>query len=403
MLDEEAVRAETPGSRDRVFLDSAGSSLPPRRVVAAMEDHLRLEAVVGGYRAAAERSVELAGLPASLGRLLGCDAGSLALTDSATRSWTQFFGAVRLRRGDRILIGESEYASNALTALSRARATGARIDIVPSGVEGDIDLNRLAEMMDGRVRLVSVVHAPSNGGLINPVAEVSRIAHAHEALVLLDACQSVGQLEVDVTQLGVDGLVGTGRKWLRGPRGTGFLYVRPGLEQVLQPAALDLRGGLWTAPRSFEVRADAARFELAEASMAARLGLKAAVDYLLELGAGAVRTAVLGRAEHLRRGLRTIPGVQVHDRGRARSGIVSFTVDGVPAADVRDRLWRAGVTVATSERSATLLDMTARGLSSVVRASAHYFVTHAQLDQALAAVADVARATARPARRRSSS
>ena len=196
--------------------------------------------------------------------------------------------------------------------------------------------------------------------LVNPVREIAEIAHNHGALVLLDACQSVGQLEIDVERLQVDGLAATGRKWLRGPRGTGFLFVRPGLESVLRPAVLDLRGATWSQPLSYHIAHDATRFELSEANVAAQLGLKAAVDYLLELGQADVQAAILSKAEYLRRGLNSITGIHLHGDGRVQSGIVSFTLDGVDATEVQQTLWTMGVTVATVDRSTALLDMSAR-------------------------------------------
>ena len=242
--------------------------------------------------------------------------------------------------------------------------------------------------MDERVRLVSVVHVPNNGGLVNPVREIAEIAHAHGALVLLDASQSVGQLVTDVRDLAVDGLAGTGRKWLRGPRGTGFLFVRPGLERMLEPAVLDQRGATWLSPQSYEWRDDAT--QLSESNIAALLGLKAAVEYVLELSPAAVQSSVSSKAEHLRSGLASIAGVKVHDLGRVRSGIVSFTVAGIHPVAAREQLWGLGIAVASIERSNTLLDMAERHLEGIVRASPHYFVANDQLDEALQAVGRLA-------------
>ncbi|MEU5843496.1 aminotransferase class V-fold PLP-dependent enzyme [Rhodococcus sp. NPDC047139] len=391
MPDLQAVRRDTPGCSDRVFLDSAGSSLPPTPVLETVVGHLRREAEVGGYVAANERADDLAAVKTSLGRLFGVPETTIALTDSASRAWTSFFYAVPLRPGDRILLSQAEYAANAIAALQRARATGAVVETIPSDSSGRIDVEALERMLDERVRLVSVVHAPTNGGLLNPVREVADAAHAVGALVLLDACQSVGQLPVSVPELDVDALSGTGRKWLRGPRGTGFLHIRERLVTALEPTVLDLHSATWTSPQTYALAPDARRFELWETDVAARLGLGAAVDYLLELGVDAVAEAVAHRAGQVRDGLAGIDGVTVTDLGEQRSGIVSFTVDGHDPQDVRDALAGRSVTVTVSHRSSTLLDMTARNLQSVVRASPHYFVSPDDVDKFLAAVRDLAR------------
>ncbi|NUS44511.1 MAG: aminotransferase class V-fold PLP-dependent enzyme [Mycobacteriaceae bacterium] len=381
VFDFESVLADTPGCRDQVFLDSAGSSLPPRPVLDAVVGHLRREAAVGGYRAAEERVDALAAVRADIATLINAQPESIALGDSATRAWTDFFYSVPLAPGDRMLISRSEYAACAIAALQRARATGAVVDIVPATPTGEIDVEAMSGMMDERVKLVSLVHAPTNGGLINPVAEATRIARNAGAIVLLDACQSVGQLPVDVARLDVDALSATGRKWLRGPRGTGFLYVRPEILTALEPQRLDLHSAKWVGPSEFRIASDATRFEFWEHNVATRLGLGAAVRYLLDIGAHRAFAEVADRGKYLRAALSQIPTVVLHDLGTQHSGIVSFTVTGTSPNLIRDQLRKNAITVTVSHRHSTLLDMTTRGLDSVVRASPHYFVTERQLDQ----------------------
>lgn len=387
VIDLSAARAETPGCLDQAFLDSAGSSLPTTRVLETVVGHLRREAEVGGYRAAAEREAELATVPASVGRLLGCDPDLVALTDSATRAWDLFVTALPWSAGDRVLVCGTEYASNAIALLQRARIDGCVVEIVPNDDSGPVDLGALEAMLDERVRMVSLVHVPTNSGQVAPVREVVELAHRAGALVLLDACQSVGQLAVDVDELGVDALSATGRKWLRAPRGTGFLYVRREVLEGLEPASVDLRGASWTGSHDYELVPGARRFELWEYDVAARLGLKVAVDQLLDLGVADVEAAVRARADDLRRRLADLDRVTVRDVGPDLSGIVSFTVDGLRAEEVRDRLADQRVTVTISGAASTRLDMAERGLDAVVRASPHYFVSPGDVERAAEAVA----------------
>ncbi len=386
-MDWERIAADTPSAAGQVFLDSAGSSLPPTPVLNAITGHLRREAEVGGYRAANERAEDLDRVKVSIGALLGAPPHAVALADSASRAWTQVFYAVPLRPGDKILVSGVEYASNAVAALHRARNCGAVVEVVPSDPTGQIDLDALAGLLDERVRIVSLVHVPTNGGLVNPVREVADLAHAHGALVLLDACQSAGQLRLDVTELGVDALSGTGRKWLRGPRGTGFLYVRPDLISALEPPVIDLHSAMWQSRYGYALREDATRFELWERDVAAVLGLGVAVDYLLHLGVDEVQKAITVRAGRLREALGELPRVRLRDLGRRQCGIVSFTVDGVEPAVVRDALAEHDITVTVSRSTSTLLDMQSRNLSAVVRASPHYFVTPGQIDSAVTVIA----------------
>lgn len=381
MVNIARLRADTPGCEGQIFLDSAGSSLPPRIVVETAIAHLRREAEIGGYRAANERLDDLHAVKTAIGQLIGAEASSIALSDSASRSWSDFFYSVPLRAGDRILISGADYASNAIAALQRARQTGAVVETIPSDSSGQLDLDALESMIDERVKLVSLVHVPTNGGLVNPVAEAAHIARREGALVLLDACQSAGQLPLDVAELGVDALSATGRKWLRGARGTGFLYVRPELAATMEPSRLDLHSAVWTGPAEYTLAPGAERFEFWECDIAGRLGLGAAVRYLLEAGPAEIYAAIAERAEYLRKLLRALPRVTVRDRGTQHAGIVSFTVDGLAPLEIRDRLAAESIIVTVSHASSTLLDMTARDLDSVVRASPHSFVSFEDLDR----------------------
>jgi selenocysteine lyase/cysteine desulfurase len=392
MIDVAAARADTPGCLDHAFLDSAGSSLPPAQVTAEVVGHLRREAEIGGYLAIGERDDDLARGYHVLADLLDCDPEDIAFTDSASRSWLTLMDAVPLARGDRLLIGQVEYAANAVALLRRAEEVGATVQTVPSDESGALSVPALRDLLDERVKLLSLVHVPSNGGLVNPVREATEAAHEAGALVLLDACQSVGQLPVRVRELGVDLLSGTARKWLRGPRGTGFLVARRTIAHRLRPRLIDHTGALWVAPDRYELRTDARVHQLYEFDVAGRLGLITAVEYALRLGMDAIAQRVGVLASRARDSLAELPGVRVRDLGQVRSGIVTFTVDGVPPADVRETLHRRGVTVTVSPAASSLLDMTARGMADgVVRASPHYFVTEDDIDRLVAEVDRIVR------------
>lgn len=389
MIDLGAVRADTPACVERIFLDSAGSSLPPAPVLDEVVGHLRREAEVGGYLAARERAEDIESGHAVFAELLDCEPDEVAFTDSATRSWLSLLDAVPLGAGDRVLISHAEYGANAVAFLRLAERSGVRVELVPSDDSGQLSVDTLRELLDERVKLVSLVHVPTNGGLVNPVEEVVEAAHSVGALVLLDACQSVGQLLVRMRESGVDMVSGTGRKWLRGPRGTGFLAVRRAAAQHLHPRLFDHSAAQWESLDAYRLRDDARVYQLWEYGVADRLGLIAAARYALGLGVPEIVSAVQDRAERARAGLAATPGVLVHDLGRRHCGLVSFTVDGMDPEQVRDRLAERDITVTVSVPSGTRIDMTARGLTGLVRASPHYFVSPAQIDAFCAAVAEL--------------
>jgi selenocysteine lyase/cysteine desulfurase len=386
-FDVARARAETPGCARVLHFNNAGASLPSAPVLAAVQAHLAREAEIGGYEAAAEAEAGIERAYDAIAAMLGCGREEVALVENATRAWDMAFYAMRFGPGDRILTGRAEYASNAIAFLQVARRTGARVEVVPDDGHGQIDVAALRRMMDGRVKLVALTHVPTNGGLVNPAAAVGAAAHEAGVPFLLDACQSAGQMPLDVEELGCDMLSATGRKYLRAPRGTGFLYVRRAWIERLDPPFLDLHAATWTAPDAYEVRRDARRFETWESFVAGRIGLGVAVDYALAWGLEAIRGRVVGLAEALRARLAEIPGVAVHDKGPTRCGIVTFAVVGEEAASVQRRLRSAGINASVSVAEHARWDMEERGLPALVRASQHYYNTEEEIDRFCLAVA----------------
>ena len=401
-IDVDRARAETPGCELVVHLNHAGTSLAPRPVLDAQIEWLESEALTGGYELAEDREADLLATYAEVAALVGAERDEIALVENATFAWHQAFWSMPLRPGDRILTCTVEYASSYLSYLQAERRRGVSIEVIPDDEDGQLSVGALARLLDdGRapVGLVAVTQVPTNGGLVNPVAEVGALCRGAGVPFLLDACQSVGQMPVDVEEIGCDLLSATGRKFLRAPRGTGFLYVRRSLLDRLdrmgaEPAFLDLLGADWVAPDGYELRRDARRFENWESNQAAVAGLRAAVAYARSWGLDAIAERVGTVAESLRGRLAEIPGVRVHDLGRHRSGIVTFTLDGVAADDVRARLRGQGINVAVSGPSSTRLDAERRGLPPLVRASVHYVTTDAELDRLTGAIGDMAAAAA---------
>jgi selenocysteine lyase/cysteine desulfurase len=283
--------------------------------------------------------------------------------------------------GDRILTHRVEYASNHLAMLQVTKRTGATIEVVPSTESGEIDVDALAGMLDEHVKLVAITHIPTSGGLVNPAAAVGAAVAGTGIPYLLDACQSVGQLPIDVSELGCTFLTTTGRKFLRAPRATGFLYVTSDWIERLEPDVIDLRSAEWTSIDTYELRPDATRFEQFERSYAAFLGLGTAAEYAMTFGLDAIATRVGALAEYLRDRLRSLPGVTVHDQGRQRAGIVTFSVAGFEPDAIRALAHARAINVWSMPASIARLDFDPRGIKSAVRASVHYYNTEAELDR----------------------
>lgn len=380
-MDLDAIRADTPALARQCFLASAGASLPPAPVVEATIAHLRLEAEIGGYAAADRVQDRLAGVYTAIARLIGAASDEIALTESATRAWQMAFYALAWRAGDRILTGRAEYAANYVAFLQMARRHGVVIDVIPDDPFGATDPEALAVMIDDRVKLIALTWMPTNGGLINPAAQIGAIARAAGIPYLLDACQAVGQVEVDVEALGCDMLAATGRKFLRAPRGTGFLYIRRAMMARIEPPMIDHFGAPWTADDAYTLRPDARRFEAWESSIATRLGLGAAVDYALGVGVAGIAARCAMLSARLRAGIAGIAGVEMLDLGRDRSAIVSFRVPGHDIRAILARAEDAGIVIGASPPGSTRLDSQARDLGYILRASPHYFNSESDVDR----------------------
>jgi cysteine desulfurase/selenocysteine lyase len=381
-LDVDKARALTPGCERVLHLNHAGASLLPQPVLDAVIGHLELEAQMGGYEAAEAAAPQIEHTYAAVAELVGASPEDIALTESATTAWASAVHAFGLAAGDRVVITRAEYSSNAMTLLQLAERTGCELVLVPDDEHGQLDLAALERTLaSGPVALASIVHVPTSSGLVNPVAAAGQLCRATGVPLIVDACQSAGQLPLDVDAIGCDILTGNGRKFLRGPRGTGFLYVRPSILPRLRPVTVDLSGATWVSADRFELRPDARRFQLFETSIAARIGLGVAVDHALGWGLDAIAERNRGLAEGLRARLGDIPGVTVRDKGTERCAITTFTVEGVAPDEVVRRARAEGMNVNVSTPPFAQLDLGHRGLDGVVRASVHYVTTDDELDR----------------------
>jgi selenocysteine lyase/cysteine desulfurase len=394
-LDVAAERTATPGCASVAHLNNAGAALPTTATLDTVVAHLRLEATMGGYEAEAAVADRIDAVRTSAARLLGADPTEVAVTGSDTEGWTKalwgFALGGGLDGGRRVLVDRQSYDSHYLGLLQVCRQTGSTIAAVAAAADGTMDLDALdVALGSGDVALVTATHVGTHRGLVNPVEQIGERCRAAGVPLFLDACQSVGQLPVDVGRIGCAVATATGRKWLRGPRGTGLLYVRSDLVGRFRPPGVDGSSAEWDDAAHYHLRAGMARFVPFESPVAMYLGLGTALDHTLALGVEAIARQVGIVAEHLRDGLTAVDGVEVHDGGSRRSGIVTFTVDGVPPAAVKSAAAAAGVNVSVTGSGAARLDMGGDRPGEVVRASPHYINTEDECARLVDVVAGLA-------------
>ena len=383
-LDES--RGETPHVDTRIHLNAAGCSLPSTHTLDAVHQYLDDECRLGGYEAAQKDDLGVA--YTELAKLLNCDATEIAIVTSATEAWLQVvYGLAFTIRC--ILTSISEYGSNFLTYLQIQKRLGVEIVVIPETPDGCIDLDFLEEYLknnQARPVLVSITHIPTSSGKVYDAAAVGALAKRYGALYLLDACQSIGQRDLDVRQIQCDMLTGTGRKFLRAPRGSGFLYCSSNVMTTFEPGTIDVASAQWLSETEYEVVHSMRRFEKYEMSYAAKIGLGVAVQECNTYGIHAIQRRIEELATHLRSRLRDRLGsdIQIEDRcgGSGLCGIVSFSIHKPPHTvdTVYENLQRKGVSVSVSRRGSTLLDFRDRNLQSVIRSSCHVYNTMGELE-----------------------
>lgn len=384
-IDVAAVRADTVGTDHVTHLDSAGSSLMPRPVADTVVAHLRREEQIGGYRAAAESAERLSAVYSSLARLIGAAPEEIAVLESGSTAWAAAVSCLPLT-APRVLLSRTEYWHNVLVLRRLARRHRLDLVVLDDDASGRVDLEHLQRELDrGDVGLVALTHVPMAGGRVQPAAEVGRRCRTAGVTFVLDACQSAGQLPLDVDELGCDILVGTGRKFLRAPRGTAFVHVRRELLDRLEPALRDRRSAAGGSGGT-----EARLLESWETGVAGRLGLGRAVDYALDLGLGTIRSRVTALSGVLAARLAELATVSVHEETPTGSGTVMFSVRNRPAEQVKAELAARTITVSTAALppagTGSVLDPESQELAPAVRASVHYFNTEDEIDRLVRAL-----------------
>lgn len=390
MFTIDQLRAETPGCNSKVHFNNAGAALMPKPVIDAQQNYLAHEALTGGYETADERAGEIAGFYTSMALLLGCAPRNIAFTSSATNSFARAISCVPFKAGDSILIANEDYISNQIQFLSLEKRLGVKLLRADSLPEGGVDVSSMRTLMDiHKPRLVSLTHVPTNSGLVQPVEEVGKLCNERGILYLVDGCQSAGQLAIDMKTIGCDFFTATFRKFLRGPRGAGFLCVSDRvLNQELWPLYIDMRGADWVEKDQFVPRPDARRFEDWEFNYALVTGSRAAADYALKVGLKEIEQRNLVLCQLVREGLKEM-GLKILDKGQHQSSIIVVAIPGMEPDGLLKKLRTMNINTSISSRSSALIDYDAKGVTWGLRISPHYYNTAEEVALLLRALGEI--------------
>lgn len=375
----EILRSQTKGCAERVHFNNAGAALPPDIVVDTVIDYLREEALIGGYEAETRYASKITQVYGNIARLINADQDEIALFENASTAWVTAFKGLSFENGDEIITSEMEYATNLIGLVDIQKADGVLLKVIPNDPQGNFPVEELEKAISPKTRLIAITHISSSGGSILPVDEIGEIAERHQILYLVDACQSAGQLPLDVKKMKCDMLSVTGRKYLRAPRGTGFLFVKRASQDKLKPIFLDSLAAANVSLSGYSLRQDARRFELYEKSRALVLGLGTAVEYALRVGIDRIWNRIEFLSALMRKELAEIPGVIMLDSGDKLSGLVTFSVKDAESSVVKLKLAVLGINVSVGAAQATPLYMKKNSFATLVRASVHYYNTEEEI------------------------
>ena len=381
------IREDTPGVNEVIHFNNCGSALPPTPVLETVINHLKREASIGGYEAADEAQERLNAVYDSTAKLIGSQPDEIAVIENATRAWDMAVYGYKFSPGDRVLLCRAEYVSNVIALLQLKERHQIEIIVIDDDEYGQIDLVHLEQELAKGAEMVTLTHTPTSGGLINPAESVGTLCNAYNTFFVLDACQSIGQVPINVKEIGCQVLSATSRKYLRGPRGVGFLYVEESALDQIEPPFLDLRAATWTSDMGYEIVDGAKRFENWETNFAGKLGLGAAIDYALDLTVEKTSIRLKALAEILRSKLASLNQLSIHDQGQDKGGIVTFSIEGLDSEVVSQKLRAQKINTSTTAPGAARFDLDHRGIPTVVRASTHYYNSEEEIDCFVSAVA----------------
>jgi selenocysteine lyase/cysteine desulfurase len=375
-------RDETTGCRFVNHLNNAGAGLMPDVVTRAILEHTKLEAQLGGYEASDAREEAILDFYNQAALLINAKPTNIAFTASATDSFSRALSSIPFQAGDTILTDRDDFISNQVQFLSLEKRLGVKLVRVNNAEEGGIDLNDLQEKLQSiKPKLLAITHIPTNSGQVQPAEKIATIWSDFKkdhlrSWYILDVCQSIGQRNINVQKLKCDFLSVTNRKFLRGPRGTGFLYISDEtLADELEPMFIDMRGADWTSENKYQQQKTAKRFEDWEFAYSLVIGSAKAIEYCRNAGIDKITGAINLLSTHLRSSLANNSKIRLLEKSPDVSSSVTLTVAGLSPDKIVNELRSKHINVVASYRQFAVLDFNDKNVDWAIRVSPHYYNT----------------------------
>lgn len=315
---------------DYMYFNNAGAGLMSKGTYETLTNHMEIEMNVGAYKAAAIKSDAVNNFYLLAAKLL--NAGSkdeIAFIDSASRGWNLIIYGLDIKESDVIVTLSSEYGTNLLTIYDIAKRTHCGIKVIQCDNEGNFSLDDVDQALQSGGTILAVSHVAAQGSIVNPVVELGILAQKYDAIYIVDGCQAVGQIKVDVQQINCCAYVTAGRKWLRGPRGTGILYVRrnaPIRTPQIDLASADLVFDELGTVVDVKVRDDAKQFELWEKSTSSLLGLANAIQEYMDYGIDTAEQEICAKANYIRSFVVSNQHLALVGSENSSTGVVGFYI-----------------------------------------------------------------------------
>jgi cysteine desulfurase / selenocysteine lyase len=369
------------------YLNNAGAGIMSTKTYEVIINYLKLEREIGAYHAAAKSKTLSDNFYINAAKLINANSPSeIAYMDSASRGWNMIVYGTPLKKGDTILTLSSEFGTNLITLFNYAKLNDFKVCVIKCDINGSFLIEEIENKLKEGAKLIAISHAVAHGSIINPVEEIGKLAKKYGAYYIVDGCQTVGQIKVDVQSIQCDAYMTTGRKWLCGPRGTGFLYVKSSSQMrttQLDLASADLIFDDNLNLIRIEVRNDAKQFELWEKSFANLLGLSSAIEECLESKIEVISVKIQELSNKLRFAASSNENIKLIGKTISLSGILGFYLDDYSKESyVQNEFDKFDLRISTMSDWDCPMHFPKNGANKIFRLSPHFYTDNDTIEKA---------------------